>query len=326
MIVILCSSKDDYVLRLIDWLKHFKCEYVKIDFDDYSYSDFEVIFKNNKLKIILKLHSNQTIDFDDVSFFFFRSGRLLKKTFIKSESIFDHQIASNYFVFDQDTVIDFVYSQIQKKSLGWLNQKPLNKLSQLHAANKCGLDIPETFILNSKKELKENINTKEIVIKAIQENIFYQTDDAIYVQRVELVNLTEIPDFFEATLFQQKIDKKLEIRCFYLDGNCYCIASVGECDTIDVRDNYDNQSYVKIELNNEVILKIQRFMNEIGLQSGSLDLILSSENNILFLEVNPEGQYEWVSVFGGYNIDKILAEFLIEKENNYLKLKELQHV
>jgi hypothetical protein len=326
MVVLLCSLHDDYVLNLIDWLKHFKCDYVKIDFNDYTYSDFDVIFKNNKLKITLNLHSKKSIDFDEVSFFLYRSGRLLKKNLLKSDAIFHYQIASTYYEFDQDTVIDFVYSQIEKKSLGWPNQKPLNKLSQLLAADKCGLNIPETFILNSKKRLKENIVSNEIVIKAIQENVFYQTDDAIFVQRVKLVNLDKIPDFFESTLFQQKIDKQLEIRCFYLDGNCYCIASISEYETIDGRDNYDNQSYVKIELKKEVILKIQYFMNEIGLKSGSLDLILSKENNILFLEVNPEGQYEWVSVFGGYNIDKILAEFLNEKEENHLKIKELLHV
>ena len=55
-------------------------------------------------------------------------------------------------------------------------------------------------------------------------------------------------------------------------------------------------------------------MKLLGLISGSIDLILSNNKDYYFLEVNPEGQYDWVSVFGGYNLDKKIAKYMINYE------------
>ena len=54
-------------------------------------------------------------------------------------------------------------------------------------------------------------------------------------------------------------------------------------------------------------------MQKLQLISGSIDLIKSTDDNYYFLEVNPTGQYDWVSVYGNYDLHRIIAEFLIDK-------------
>ena len=54
-------------------------------------------------------------------------------------------------------------------------------------------------------------------------------------------------------------------------------------------------------------------MNKLELISGSIDLIKSQNGKYYFLEVNPNGQYDWVSQYGGYYLDKKIAYFLKSK-------------
>lgn len=53
-------------------------------------------------------------------------------------------------------------------------------------------------------------------------------------------------------------------------------------------------------------------MGEMKLFTGSLDILYSNDNNFYFLEVNPVGQFDYVSYFGNFNLYKLTAEKLIE--------------
>lgn len=57
--------------------------------------------------------------------------------------------------------------------------------------------------------------------------------------------------------------------------------------------------------------KIQKFMNKIGLKTGSIDVILTPENEFYFLEINPTGQFGWVSQNCNFYLEKEIAKFLI---------------
>jgi glutathione synthase/RimK-type ligase-like ATP-grasp enzyme len=59
--------------------------------------------------------------------------------------------------------------------------------------------------------------------------------------------------------------------------------------------------------------KIDEFMSSLNLKCGSLDLIYSTNDELYFLEVNPNGQYDWVSYFGNFNLTKNIAEILINE-------------
>ena len=52
------------------------------------------------------------------------------------------------------------------------------------------------------------------------------------------------------------------------------------------------------------------------LETGSLDLIYSKTGQYYFLEVNPGGQFSMVSIPCNYNLEKKVAEYLINMSNN----------
>jgi glutathione synthase/RimK-type ligase-like ATP-grasp enzyme len=55
-----------------------------------------------------------------------------------------------------------------------------------------------------------------------------------------------------------------------------------------------------------------------GLTSGSIDLMLASNGDYYFLEVNPTGQIGWVSDFGNYCLEEKIAQYLLKKEKVFI--------
>jgi hypothetical protein len=49
------------------------------------------------------------------------------------------------------------------------------------------------------------------------------------------------------------------------------------------------------------------------MNTGSIDLILTPNGEYFFLEINPMGQYDWLSKNCNYYIEKDIAEMLINK-------------
>ena len=128
-----------------------------------------------------------------------------------------------------------------------------------------------------------------------------------------------MPDVFFPTLFQKNIEKEYEIRTFYLQGRFYSSAIFSQKDpttSIDFR-NY-NKSFpnrmVPYRIPEALELQVEQLMQELDLDTGSIDFIKGVDGKFYFLEVNPVGQYGFVDVPCNYNINKIIAEELMKKD------------
>ena len=58
--------------------------------------------------------------------------------------------------------------------------------------------------------------------------------------------------------------------------------------------------------------KLNRLMRKLKLNTGSIDLIKSIDNQYIFLEVNPSGQFGMVEDACNYNLHELVAASLIE--------------
>lgn len=56
-------------------------------------------------------------------------------------------------------------------------------------------------------------------------------------------------------------------------------------------------------------------MKELNLQMGSIDMLYTNEGKYVFLEVNPSGQFLGYSSSCNYNLDRVVAEYLIKMSN-----------
>jgi len=203
-----------------------------------------------------------------------------------------------------------------------------NKIIDLINARKCNISIPDTIISTSKREIKKffikNKNDK-IITKSLGGLLRFETEDEIlWGKGTTIVDITELNNYKEIlfpSIFQKYIEKEYEIRTFYFKGEFYSMAIFSQNDDktkIDFR-NYNIEKpnrMVPFKLPDDIEIKLKKFMEISELDTGSIDLIVSKEERrFVFLEVNPFGQFGWLSKNTNYYIERHIAKYFEDYEN-----------
>lgn len=200
------------------------------------------------------------------------------------------------------------------------DEKAHSKIRSLELALSSGFLIPPTLITGRKSDVV-TFHTKygALICKAI----------GGAVQRIESGSLTasigtfevsdsdidRLSDDFFPTLFQQKIEKLYEIRVFFIGTGIFPMAIIsGKGNkSIDYRDHYGTNRNVPYKLPTEIEEQLLDFIGKSQLFSGSVDLIYSVTKEYYFLEVNPTGQFGWVSKHCNYYLEKKIASVIDNK-------------
>jgi ATP-GRASP peptide maturase of grasp-with-spasm system len=184
--------------------------------------------------------------------------------------------------------------------------------------------IPSTIVCTTKVALINFYNAhKRIIIKDISAPFsYYKENMRILSLTTEITEceLENIPEKFYPSLFQELIEKKYELRVFYLEEICYSMAIFSQNDkqtSVDFR-NYNHTKpnrRIPYNLPIEIKLKVVALMKDLNLETGSIDFIVTTSGDYIFLEVNPVGQFGMTSYPCNYYLEKKVAEYLIKNEN-----------
>jgi len=336
MILLFSESGDYSTNKVVDWLIFWKHKYIRhngksdndieIDFSKIICS-FQIDIDNESTDLIIH-RGEKSIISEITSLWYRRPYKGIEdfyRPIVEGKSVFlknicNKQLKSHYTIL-KDLIVEF---NSKKKVLGSYNITGLNKPIVLMQAKKHGLNIPKTLITNSYNDLISffKSNNNKIICKALHECIFSFSPEKKYgyIERTNLLeDINMIPLMFAPSLFQEYIEKEFEVRVVYLDTKIYsmCIFSQGNNKTeIDFR-NYDSRRpnrMIPYLLDQETERKIQNLMKDIGLNMGSIDLIKARNGKFYFLEINPVGQYDFVSYHCNYNIHREIAKFLTDEK------------
>jgi glutathione synthase/RimK-type ligase-like ATP-grasp enzyme len=125
-------------------------------------------------------------------------------------------------------------------------------------------------------------------------------------------------DNFFPSLLQHSIPKLYELRIFYLGGDFYSMAIFSQEDE-QTKTDFRNYNYQKpnrtvpYKLPQEIEDKLDKFMKEMDLDTGSIDMIVTPRYEYVFLEVNPVGQYEMTSIPCNYYLNEKIAKYLTDE-------------
>ncbi len=209
-----------------------------------------------------------------------------------------------------------------KRCLGVFGKGNFNKIEFLDACTQLGIDIPDTLISDKKSDLKKFFRRcrEQVITKSLSIPYQYQFEEDPsrwkigYTTILKKEDVEALPDEFELSLFQEMLHKKFEVRVFYIDGRCFSQAifsQMNEKSNLDYRQGYNtNMRCCTYRLPYRVELQVIRLMKTIGLNTGSLDLVVTTENRYVFLEVNPVGQFGAVSEITNYNLEYEIANYL----------------
>lgn len=269
-----------------------------------------------------QLSTQQTIAFDTdaVDMFWFRKRSFNLQQWIGE--LFNNADIEQYIGRELGVAASYLhYLLSQKPNLAVQFTASMNKLVVNQLASTLGLQIPDYIIATRKEELAAFLekHNNDCITKAISETFFIQVDKGFVVSYTEAAHLKDLAAYGDDTmpiLLQKKVQKKYELRIFYLNGTCYSSAIFSQNDQqtqVDFRKyNYTRPNRtVPFTLPAAVANRLHLLMQQLKLTTGSIDMLVSQQNEYIFLEVNPIGQFGMVSEPCNYFLEAKVADYLM---------------
>ena len=196
-----------------------------------------------------------------------------------------------------------------------------DKMRQLRCALRHGLRIPATLVSNDPAQVKQFFAACDgRVIAKMLHALSHSMGRAPLcvptseVRQEDLAHLDSLS--LSPMVFQERIDKGLELRVAYVSGQCF----VGGIDASGSRDGRTDWrraqpqecGWQKAQLPDEEQRKLNKLMQSLGLRFGAVDYIRTPRNDHVFLEVNPAGEWGMLEQSLGLPISDAIARELTQ--------------
>jgi glutathione synthase/RimK-type ligase-like ATP-grasp enzyme len=193
---------------------------------------------------------------------------------------------------------------------------------QLHLAQTAGLTVPNTLISNDPRRVQEFVEESQgtAVFKTLTGTApwFVPTSPFTSELTQDLGGLRHAP-----VLVQERIRKRAEVRV-NIFGERVFAALVWRQDDQDTLDWRLDRSIVwePHTLPHSVSDSLLRIMARLGLDYGCLDLCVRDDDEYVFLEVNPSGQFIFVELDTGQPLTLAMAQLLAGTEEKDAHTRE----
>ncbi len=298
-VLCLTHAQDTYVPELMSTcLKDVGLDMVRMNTDSFPLNiEISVIQNNNDTTGKIRI-SDKVYDLSEFSAVWFR-----KNNQSNLQSSLDEKLIKQA---TKEATITKNYILYSLESLFWFDspyniQRGENKHLQLNLARKAGLKIPNSLLSNSPNDARDFYNTENgnIITKMVTAfSTFMSSAKAfVYTSKVKPEHLKELHSLKYCPMqFQQEIEKAYELRVIYVDGECFT-GKIASSATIDVnkpdwrKAGKQDFRWEVYQLPSQESDKINVLMKSLFLKFGALDLIRSTNNEYVFLEVNPCGEW-----------------------------------
>ena len=311
MIAVWSTSYDSTATRVQKALEQAGSDVLRIDTDRYG-SDYLIDWDVNES--LIEIPGRGTVRPNNLDAIYYRRPALGELP--KSEQDFStHE--SWYFV---RGVL------IEQTSAFWMNHpvyvlRAENKLRQLAVAKSVGLKIPATKIPASAHDAFEFFIScdRQCICKPGYAGILDKSGEeprAVYTWKVPRdyseSNFENV--IFAPTLLQKEVNKQSDIRVT-VSGNRYSAIRITDKGTplLDWRVKIEQGlTYEEFLLDPETEKRLMALMERFNLSYAAVDFAQEKDGNLIFLELNPAGQWEWLEEESGAEISKMIAETLLE--------------
>lgn len=316
----LTNNSDSSSNDIIEWMLHFSISLNRINHED-EINNYTYKLVNGKQEAWIDFRStDRKIKITDSDGYLYRRGEVNRFPLPLLES--DVTPVQKSIKLELTYLSKHIYSILDNKNVRFdtINQQiELDKIHMLHLASKNDIKVPDTIISNSKKDIRNFIvRKKRFISKAIYN--MYRFELVETFRLLPPVPIEEYEGLFDddglifPTLVQERIEKEYEIRCFFINDELFPMAifsQQSEKTELDYR-NYDLEKpnrCVPYKFPQNFNNKLLKLILDSGFKTGSIDLIKSIDNTYFFLELNPIGQFGWVSYNCNYYIERAIAKY-----------------
>jgi glutathione synthase/RimK-type ligase-like ATP-grasp enzyme len=187
-----------------------------------------------------------------------------------------------------------------------------NKIWQLAVAAACGFRVPETLVSQSAAEVKDF--TRRFDGRVIVKPVVGTAGPLLFTQFVGDVDRLDPASFTLApALYQEFIPGTRHIRLNCFGQQSYAAAI--DTQELDWRPNL-GVPISEWPVPGDVHGRVRRVLDMLGLEMGIIDLKLTPAGELVWLEVNPQGQFLFLQGITGMPLAEYFADFLTAAAND----------
>jgi hypothetical protein len=310
MIVVFSEVNDLVTNKVIEWLIHLRKDFVRIN----SISEIQpgVIFLSNRKNSFTFSVFKKEISYEDITTVWFRK--------IRPELLYESEIKTleDKVLFHKETeellIREYVVYLLSKKAItNTVASFNLNKLIMLSKAAIHGVQIPPTVVTNSNTYLRKFGELNKKVINKTIGNIFNyydpETNVAYHSQTIPVSFRKK--QKFSHSLFQKHCGGDTEIRLYYFKGHYFALAISGNYSSDKRFSDLNNNFFFEFRIPDEYKIKLESLLSDLKILECCIDIILTTDNALTLLDINPCGQFDFVSYYLEKDIPKFIAEKLV---------------
>lgn len=169
-----------------------------------------------------------------------------------------------------------------------------NKIYQLKAAIECGFKIPKTLISCDLKTISQFISENNACIQKSLGMNWDENDQPTSTKTITLADL-EVNKLLPM-IYQQKIVRKKELRIYVVGKSIIpveIIVSDNDKNTPDWRSCMPEFKMTQLDKN--TLYKISLYLKKSKLIYGAFDLMINENDEVIFLECNPTGNWYFLN-------------------------------
>jgi len=185
-----------------------------------------------------------------------------------------------------------------------------NKLVQLRAAREAGFRIPKTLVSQDPVRIRAFANELggSVVLKSLT-NTNYAALTATIVNSEALACDRALR--LSPAIYQEVIPgtRHLRVHCFGEEFHAALIT----CEQLDWRYNLASATIETFALPSQIKAAILKVMDTLQLRMGVFDLKITPDEEIVWFEVNPQGQFLFIEGLSDMKLTEAMTDFLVRE-------------
>lgn len=325
IIVVLTHSEDDCATMVLDRFRKFEVETIRFNTEKF-HDEIKTTMTLSEEGLMegRYVFGNRVVNFNDIST-------------VWNRRVHEPQVLENF----GDSAIT-EWAKEEKKWAMYISftllQCPIvnpfesnerlkfNKMLQMKRAADLGFEVPYSCMTGERGSIVSswNIVEEEMIFKKIRKGLFFFDDGGRGILHTNKIPKDKFNDEFidrmkfTPVFLQRHIPKKYDIRSIVAGEEVISVAihsqdlPEGKVDyrTPGVLGKIRSMKHEIIDLGQDVNRRLVEFTKSFDLTFGAIDLIITPDDRIVFLEDNPNGQWGWLEELTGAPIAEMFAKKL----------------
>jgi glutathione synthase/RimK-type ligase-like ATP-grasp enzyme len=319
LILLIAQRTDPHLTRVEAILKSFGAETIVLDTVSIRSDNCAAVrLENDGTSVVSILHNTEYIDASQIDAVWWRLKPAIFQAKETLDTLRNRNLREREWCHFLGIFEDFVPTE------KWVNSplaqhKANYKIRQLGIAKILGLKIPDTLITNDPELIQDFFikwqKESGVIYKPL--TYYYTTEGQItFTTALDFSLLEEKQKNILSApgIYQENLQKLYELRVTVVGNETFAVrinSSNSEITKQDWRIDSLGVDCVPYDIPHDLDYKLKQFNKHLGIVYGAYDLVVTKNNEIVFLEVNPSGQWLWLEDKLGIPIAKSIARLLL---------------